>query len=58
MTTELIVDDRVSPLHVIRTKGSRRKNKILFHLLKLPVKDSDGNLVAIDRRCGYDRRFF
>jgi hypothetical protein len=57
MIIELIVDDRVNPLHAIRTKGSRRKNKILFHLFKLPFKDSDGNLVAKDRRSGYDRRF-
>jgi hypothetical protein len=54
---ELIVDDRVSPSHAIRTKGSRRKNKVLFHFLKRPVRDSDGVLVVNDRRSGYDRRF-
>jgi len=58
MTTELIVDDRVNPTHAIRTKGSRRINKILFHLHKLPFKDSDGSLVVIDRRSGNDRRIF
>jgi len=58
MTIELIVDDRVNPSHAIRTKGSRRKNKVLFHLFKLPFKDSDGNLVTRDRRNGNDRRFF
>jgi hypothetical protein len=58
MTIELIVDDRVNPLHAIRTKSSRRKNKIRFHLFKLPFKDSDGNLVTRDRRSGDDRRLF
>ena len=33
MTIEHIIDDRVNPSHAIRTKGSRRINKILFHLL-------------------------
>lgn len=58
MTIELIVDDRVNPSHAIRTKGSRRINKILFHLLKLPFKDNDDILVSMDRRSGYDRRNF
>ncbi len=58
MTIELIVDDRENPSHVIRIKGSRRKNKLLFHLLKLPFKDSDSRLVAGDRRSGHDRRIF
>jgi hypothetical protein len=57
-TMDLIVDRRVNPLHAIRTEGSRRKSKILFHLHKLPLKDSDGNLIFINRRSGYDRRFF
>ena len=56
MTTELIVDDRVNVLHTIRTKSSRRTSKILFHLLKLPFKDSDGVLVIKDRRSGFERR--
>lgn len=58
MTIKLIVDDRVNASHMIRTKDSRRVNKILFHLLKLPFKDSDGILVTKDRRSGYDRRNF
>ncbi len=56
MDIELIVDDRENASHVIRTKISRRSNKILFHLLKLPFADSDGRLVTIDRRSGYERR--
>jgi hypothetical protein len=47
---QLIFDNRVSPSHSIRINGRRRKNKVLFHLLKLPVKDSDGNLVFFNRR--------
>lgn len=58
MTIELIVDDRESASHTIRTKGSRRINKILFHLIKLPFKDSNGNMVTLDRRSGHDRRNF
>lgn len=56
MTIKLIVDDRANPSHVLRTKGNRRINKILFHLLKQPFKDSDDFLVTMDRRTGYDRR--
>jgi hypothetical protein len=55
---QLIVDDRVNPIHAIRTEGRRRKSKILFHLHKLPFKDCDGKLVFVDRRSGYDRRDF
>ena len=58
MTIELIVDDRVNISHAIRTKNSRRVNKILFHLLKVPFKDSDDILVDVDRRSSYDRRNF
>ena len=54
---ELIVDDRVNPSHAIRAEGGRRKSKVLFHLHKLPFKDSDGKLVFVDRRSGYDRRY-
>ena len=56
MDIELIVDDRENASYVIRTKISRRSNKILFHLLKLPFEDSDGRLVTIDRRSSYERR--
>lgn len=56
MAIELIVDDRANPSHAIRTKGSRRVNKILFHLLNRPFKDSNGRWVTMDRRSGYDRR--
>lgn len=56
MNSGIIIDDRENTSHVIRTKFERRINKILFHLLKLPFKDSDGRLVTIDRRSGYDRR--
>ena len=56
MFTELIIDDRENPSHAIRTKNSRRTNKILFHLLKQPFKDSNGILVTMDRRSGFDRR--
>ncbi len=58
MTIELIVDDRVDPSHAIRAKDIRRINKVLFHLLKLPFKDSNGRLVTTDRRSGNDRRNF
>ena len=58
MTIELIIDDRVNISHAIRAKGSRRVNKILFHLLKVPFKDSDDILVDVDRRSSYDRRNF
>jgi hypothetical protein len=58
MTTELIVDNRLNTSHAIRTNGCRRINKILFHLLKRPFEDSDGQLVVTNRRSGYDRRNF
>lgn len=58
MTIELIIDDRVNISHAIRTKVSRRVNKILFHLLKVPFKDSNDILVDIDRRSDHDRRNF
>ena len=58
MIIELIFDNREDPSQVIRTRVNRRKNKILFHLHKLPFKDSDGSLVVIDRRSGNDRRIF
>ena len=48
MTIEIIVDERVNALHAIRTNGSRRTNKILFHLLKLSFKDSSDILVVMD----------
>ena len=56
MSLELIVDDRTNPSHTIRTKGGRRINKTLFHLIKRPFKDSNGRWVSIDRRSGCDRR--
>lgn len=58
MTIKLVVDDRTNPSHAIRTKGGRRINKIIFHLLKRPFKDSYGRWVTIDRRSGYDRRIY
>ncbi len=58
MTIELIIDDRANPLHAIRTKGSRRVNKILFPMLARPFKDSNGRWVTMDRRSGYDRRIY
>jgi len=58
MTIELIVDDRTNPSHAIRTKGGRRINKILFHLLKRPFKDSNSRWVTIDRRSGHERRAY
>jgi len=56
MTIELVVDDRKNPSHAIRTRGGRRINKILFHFLKRPFKDSYGRWVTVDRRSGCDRR--
>jgi len=56
MSVELIIDDRTNPSHVIRTYGGRRKNKILYLLLKRPFKDSYGRWVTVDRRSGSDRR--
>jgi len=56
MSVELIIDDRKNPSHVIRTNGGRRKNKVLYHLLKRPFKDSYGRWVTVDRRSGSDRR--
>lgn len=58
MTIELIVDDRTNPSHAIRSRGGRRTNKILFHLLKRPFKDNYGRWVTIDRRSGCDRRSY
>ncbi len=51
-----IVDNITSVLHVIRGAAGRRASKILFHLLKRPFRDSNGILVATDRRNGPDRR--
>ena len=56
MIIELVFDNRVDPLQVIRTRVSRRKNKILFHLHKLPFRDSDSSQVTTDRRSDHDRR--
>ena len=58
MSSELIMDDRTNPSHAIRTKGGRRINKIHFHLLRRPFKDSNGRWVNMDRRDGYDRRIY
>ena len=58
MAIELIIDDRTNPSHAIRTKSGRRINKILFHLLKRPFKDSNGRWVNMDRRSGSDRRIY
>jgi len=53
-----IVDNRTSVSHVIRGSASRRVSKILFHLLKRPFRDSNGILVATERRNGSERRDF
>jgi hypothetical protein len=58
MSIELIVDDRTNPSHAIRTKSGRRMNKIHFHLLRRPFKDSNGRWVNMDRRSGDDRRIY
>lgn len=58
MINELIFDDRVDSSQVIRTRVSRRKNKILFHLHKLPFRDSYGSQVVTDRRSDHDRRSY
>ena len=58
MTIELIFDDRTNPLHAIRIRDGRRVNKILFHSLTRPFKDSNSRWVTIDRRSGYDRRMY
>ena len=58
MTIELIVDNTVNPSHTIRAKGSRRINKILYHFLTRPFKDSNGRWVTVDRRSDYDRRIY
>jgi len=58
MTIELIVDNREDPSQAIRARVSRRENKILFHFLTRPFKDSNGRWVNIDRRSGYDRRIY
>jgi hypothetical protein len=58
MTIEVIVDDRANLSHAIRTKGSRRINKITYHFLTRPFKDSNGRWVTMDRRSGYDRRIY
>ncbi len=51
-----IVDTRTSVSHAIRSSVGRRVSKILFHLLKRPFRDSNGILVASERRRGSDRR--
>lgn len=56
MITLPMFDDRKDPSHVIRSEMDRRRNRILFHLLKVPFRDSDNNLVSTDRRSGFDRR--
>ena len=56
MARELIIDKRIDPSHVIRTKSDRRVYKVLYHLLKWPFKDSFGLWVLRDRRSGFDRR--
>ena len=56
MNTVPVFDDRENTSHIIRIKSCRRINKVLFHLLKLPFKDCDGCLVAVDRRSNYERR--
>ena len=56
MTIEIIIDDRTDLSHSIRTRGSRRINKILYRSLTRPFKDSIGRWVAMDRRSGHDRR--
>ena len=56
MAIKLIVDDRKNLSHVIRTKSNRRINKILYHSLTRPFKDSNGRWVTVNRRTGYDRR--
>ncbi len=56
MAIEFIVDNRTNVAHVIRDNTGRRVNKILFHLLKRPFRDSSGILVVTDRRSGSERR--
>ncbi len=56
MSTWPVFDDRDDPSQTMRSPVDRRRNKILFHLMKLPLRDSDGHLVTEDRRSGKDRR--
>ena len=56
MTTELIIDDRTDPSQVVRALTDRRVNKVCYHLLKRPFKDSIGQWVVVDRRVGINRR--
>lgn len=56
MTIELVIDDRTNPLQAIRTRIGRRVNKIHFHSLARPFKDSNGRWVSVDRRSGNERR--
>ena len=56
MTIGFVIDDRENASQDIREKMCRRTNKILFHLLKRPFKDSENYLVTTDRRSSYDSR--
>ena len=56
MHTELIIDNRENASQVIRRDIGRRTNKVLFHLLKRPFKDSNGHMVTTNRRSKSERR--
>ena len=56
MATELIIDDRTDPSQSVRALSDRRVNKVCYHLLKRPFKDSHGLWVVVDRRSGVNRR--
>ena len=56
MATELIIDDRTDPSQIVRALSDRRVNKVRYHLLKRPFKDSIGLWVVVDRRTGINRR--
>ena len=56
MATELIIDDRTDPSQIVRALSDRRVNKVRYHLLKRPFKDSIGLWVVVDRRTGLNRR--
>ncbi len=56
MANKLVIDDRTDPSQVVRTRDDRRVNKVRYHLLKRPFKDSLGLWVLVDRRSGIARR--
>ena len=56
MHTWPVYDDRTNPTHALRARTDRRRNRILFHLMRVPFRDCDQHLVSSDRRSGFDRR--